>query len=80
MIRTQLYLPKKQYEDVKLQARLSGKPAAEVIRGFINIGLTVRQNQHNSNVSLMSLAKLNIIGGPKDLASNLDKYLYGQKS
>jgi len=77
MIRTQIYLPQKQYEDVKLRASLTGQPAAAVIRDLINKGLTVKQAQKADNSGLLKLAKLNIAGGPKDLAGKLDDYLYG---
>ncbi len=77
MIRTQVYLPKRQYEDVKLQAKLVGKPAAAVLRDLIDKGLAVKQDEHNKKGGLMELADLNITGGPKDLAGKLDDYLYG---
>jgi hypothetical protein len=80
MIRTQIYLPKKQYEDVKLRANLAGKPAAEVIRDLIDKGLAVKQERSTTKGGVMKLAHLNITGGPKDLASKLDNYLYGHNS
>ncbi len=80
MIRTQIYLPKKQYDDVKLRARMSGKPAAEIIRGFIGEGLTVKQRPRLNTGGLLNLANLGITGGPKDLASKLDDYLYGKQT
>lgn len=78
MIRTQIYLPKKQYEDVKLRASITGKPAAEVIRELIDKGLTVKQERLVNKNGLMKLASLGITGGPKDLATKLDDYLYGK--
>lgn len=42
MIRTQIYLPKTMYEDIKLRAEVAGKPAAEVIRDLVYKGLAPR--------------------------------------
>ena len=80
MIRTQIYLPKKQYEDVKLRASIAGKPAAEIIRDLIDKGLTVKQERSANKNGLLKLANLGITGGPKDLASKLDDYLYGNSA
>lgn len=80
MIRTQIYLPKKQYEDVKLRANITGKPAAEVIRDLIDKGLAVKEERLVKKNGLMKLATLGITGGPKDTALKLDDYLYGNKS
>lgn len=77
MIRTQVYLAKKQYEDVKLQAKVAGKPAAAVIRELIDKGLSAKQESRTNKGGLLELGNLNITGGPKDLASKLDDYLYG---
>ena len=78
MIRTQIYLPKQLYENIKLQAKMADKPAAQVIREYIDKGMEAQQRPAQKD-GLMKLASLNITGGPKDLASNLDDYLYGDK-
>lgn len=44
MIRTQIYLPKRLYEDVKLRAGISGKPAAEAISQLIRKGLALQED------------------------------------
>jgi predicted DNA-binding protein len=80
MIRTQVYLSKKQYEDIKLRANITGKPAAELIRELIDKGLEAKQDLRTSKNDLLKLAHLNITGGPKDLAQKLDDYLYDGKA
>jgi hypothetical protein len=78
MIRTQIYLPKQLYENIKLRAKMADKPAAQVIREYIDKGMETQQRPAQKD-GLMKLASLNITGGPNDLASNLDDYLYGDK-
>lgn len=75
MIRTQIYLDKKQYEGIKIRAKVTGKSSAEVIRNLIDESLLDKNNKHLRH-KLSDLSKLNISGGPKDLASKIDVYLY----
>ena len=79
MIRTQVYLPDPLYKDIKLRAKLANKPAAALIREYIGKGIAEQQKADTSQADegLMTLANLGIRGGPSDLASNLDNYLYG---
>jgi len=76
MLRTQIYIPKDLHQQVKLNAQMQKKSMADVIRKLIISGLAKEQKKLKLK-SLDSIAKLNITGGPKDLSSNMDKYLYG---
>lgn len=74
MIRTQIYIPETIHQAAKLLARRKNKSLAEVIREFIMRG--IKQENIQDKKSLDTLTKLNITGGPKDLSSKMDKYLY----
>ncbi len=77
MIRTQIYFPKSQYDDVKLRAKLAGKPAAEVVRELVALGLKSESiRPATAYRALDELSKLKFKGGPKDLSQNIDHYLY----
>ncbi|OGY28399.1 MAG: hypothetical protein A3F33_03730 [Candidatus Woykebacteria bacterium RIFCSPHIGHO2_12_FULL_43_10] len=76
MIRTQIYLPETIHERAKIIARTTKQSLANLYRGFISNGLKASKNRDGD---LTTLAKLNIKGGPKNLSSNIDKYLYGSK-
>lgn len=80
MIRTQVYLSETIYNDIKRKAAAAGKPAAEFVRYFIEIGMEV-DNTKKTDTSVFDwedMAKeMNITGGPKDLSRNIDDYLYG---
>jgi hypothetical protein len=80
MIRTQIHLPKPLYEDIKLRAKIAGKPAAEVLRDFVYKGIAAGRQQPKRPGGLTRLANLNVTGGPADLAAKLDDYLYGQRA
>jgi predicted DNA-binding protein len=75
MIRTQVYLPKDIYQDIRLTAKKEKKPAAKLIRELLENALENKKQQANAGKALLELAK---IGGkgPRDLSTNLDKYLY----
>lgn len=75
MIRTQIYIPETVHQAARLLARKKNKSLAEIIREFIMRGLKQEKIQNNSK-SLDALTKLNITGGPKNLSSQMDKYLY----
>ena len=75
MIRTQIYLPTSMYQQLVAWAQQINQPMAGVIRMLVTKGLNERQKKPMNN--LADLAKLNITGGPKDLSSKMDEYLYG---
>jgi hypothetical protein len=80
MIRTQVYLPKSLYLQIKLQAQREKKPAAQVIRDSIEAGLEAKKPQQTTGEALLGLAELGKrLGatGPTDLSSRIDDYLYG---
>ncbi len=79
MTRTQLYLQSSQYEDIKRLAKTTNQTFAEVVREFIDEGLKQKRLKTPGR-GLASLAELGITGGPPDLASNLDEYMYGGKT
>ena len=75
MIRTQIYIPDELHLATKAIAKRKDKSLAEVLRKFIAKGVQEERKQLKA-LSLNSLTTLNITAGPKDLSSNMDKYLY----
>lgn len=75
MIRTQIYIPDELHQAAKTIAKKHKTPLAQVLRGFIFAGVKEEKRKLKSK-PLASLAKLNITEGPRDLSSNMDKYLY----
>lgn len=76
MLRTQIYIPENIHQKVKIIANLQNKSMADLIRRLIIVGL-IKEEKRIKPKSLDAIAKLNITGGPKNLSSNMDKYLYG---
>jgi len=84
MNRTQIYLPKTQIEALRKIARKKHTSVSDVVRIFIKEKVEKRRSfsDFRPRESLFEAAKrINKLGkkGPKDLASNLDAYLYGGK-
>ena len=75
MIRTQIYIPEPVHQTAKMLAQYRDESLAELLRRYIVYGIK-KEKKKIKNKSLDSLVKLNITGGPKDLSSNMDKYLY----
>lgn len=75
MLRTQLYLPEDLRQEINAVARQEKKPAAEIMRELLLEGV---QNRHRptAGAAMNRLASLRVQGGPSDLSTNLDKYLY----
>jgi 3-methyladenine DNA glycosylase Mpg len=80
MVRTQIYLPVEYQEELAIMAREQGVPKAVVIRTIIKKSIGKKINSIKNTSPLLSLAKLNFKGGPKDLSSRVDYYLYGEGS
>ena len=83
MNRTQIYLQKTQLNELRKIAGNRSATVSEVVRGFIDEKIKeVQPSQlQNRGESLYESAKrISKMGtkGPKDLAKNLDKYLYGK--
>lgn len=74
-MRTQIYIPETLHERAKTMARSKKQSLANLYRGFIANGLKDEEKRRGN--SLDSLIKLNLKGGPKDLSTNIDHYLYG---
>lgn len=74
MIRTQVFLPETTYQQIRIQAELQNKPAAQIIREALESGIKP-QNKGNAGDALLQLAGLKA-KGPRDLSKNIDKYLY----
>lgn len=83
MIRTQIYLTPKQHSSLKKKAGLENSTVSEQIRKIIEANEEKSPSEEfNSGAWLLSMAekaKKMKFKGPKDLASNVDKYLYGRE-
>lgn len=80
MKRTQLYLPPETHYKIAREAELQHTTMAEVMRQYIEMGVEGKLSTRKQGAAhLLSLAKrvhARGIRGPKDLAENLDEYLY----
>jgi predicted DNA-binding protein len=74
MLRTQLYLPEELRREINIVAKKENKPAAQVIRELLKTGIDAR-NQDSIGQAFSRLTQIKA-NGPKDLSTNLDKYLY----
>lgn len=72
MIRTQIYLPKQTYEEIKSWAQEESKSTATKIREV----LSQRLKKHKKKEHVLKLLMKNTFKGPGDLSKNHDKYLY----
>lgn len=83
MNRTQIYFPKSRIDELHKVARLRNVTLSEVIRELVEKGLQVEkpiEKKPRKFKSILETAReIQRMGfkGPKDLAQNLDKYLYG---
>ena len=85
MIRTQIYLPQSQIQLLKKTAYEEGSSISEVVRKYISQGTKTKKTNNAQRGSLGDRllffakdAKRRGVKGPKDLASRVDYYLYGQ--
>jgi len=79
MIRTQVYLPKDLYRHIDLVAKREKKAKAQVIRDTLEEGLKKKKTSKNAGhvlLEIAAMAKTYNWKGPKDLSTNIDKYLY----
>ena len=83
MERTQIYLPKSQIKKLKGLARKKKTTVSELVRDAVDIqyGIKIQIPQKKRETLLEFAKRINALGpkGPKDLATNMDKYLYGGK-
>jgi len=78
MIRTQIYLPNEMHSQLQQIAQAKSTSMAQITRKFIEKGLKTSKDIDTSGKTVMrKLLNMNIKGGPKDLSTNLDHYLYG---
>ena len=75
MIRTQVYLPKPLYDNISAVAKKEQKAAAQIIRDLLEEGIIKKVKGANAGKALLKLSKIGA-RGPRDLSTNLDKYLY----
>jgi predicted DNA-binding protein len=79
MIRKQIYIPETMNEDLTKLAKVRGEPAAQIVREFIEEGVKkATEIDYTGKKALRSLMNIKARGGPKDLSTNLDYYLYGE--
>lgn len=80
MIRTFIYFPEELDREIELLAKGTKRSKATVIREALEEGLTSIKRQKSGGVeALLKIAELGQkinAKGPKDLSSNLDKYLW----
>ncbi len=77
MIRTQIYLPEDIHKRLLSLRQIWGKSAAQMIREALESYLAGSQGEGKND--LLKLADLKLSGGPKDLSSKIDDYLYGDR-
>lgn len=83
MQRTQIYLPKQQIQVLQKEAKNRETTVSAIIRLFLNEKLQNTITTPKKKLGLVAIAKqialLSKTKAPKDLAQNLDKYLYGAR-
>lgn len=79
MIRTQVYLDENIYTQIRLQAQQANLPTAALVRKYIRVGMIKSAKKETARDAFLRLARHAGKGGPRDLATHLDDYLYGDK-
>jgi hypothetical protein len=84
MIRSQIYFPKTQHDQLRGLASRKRTTISRLVRLFVSQGMSgqkqpIRKSGAQSLFELLEKVKKLGQYGPKDLASNIDEYLYGQK-
>ncbi len=83
MIKTYLYLPEELNIKAKRIADAQNKSKASVLRTALEVGLNSTQYKEKDTsaqfmLDLIALGKKIKATGPKDLSSNIDKYLWDE--
>ena len=78
MKRKQIYLTDTLEREIGELAKEENKPQAEIIRQLLEKGIN-KKKKMSSGEFLTRLATY-AVPGPRDLSTNLDRYLYGDKS
>jgi hypothetical protein len=77
MIRTQIYLSRREHEFVSAEASRRNEPMAAVIRGFIDQNMELPDDVWTNNPMLKPIAHDPNFVGHEDGAINHDHYIYG---
>ena len=78
MIRTQVYLTEEQHKKLMRLAKVYNQPMAQIVREMLAKGIKEKSDTDISGKTAMrNLLKISATGGPKDLSTHLDHYLYG---
>ena len=77
MIRTQVYLPEEMHRDLKLLAAAQGVNYSTLIRTGVTHVLRDDQTKKKNSDAWKSFMGAGGKGGPKDISSRIDHYLYG---
>jgi hypothetical protein len=75
MIHTEIDLPADVYKNIERIAKASKRQPGQVMRDLIEQGLRIQDPTPKSGHRLDRLVALQF-HGPKDLAGNIDRYLY----
>lgn len=78
MRRTQLYLPEETHSELLFLAAKEKKVVSQIVREILKEAI-LRKKQASRGRFLKKLADYGATKGPRDLSSNLDKYLYGEE-
>jgi len=76
MIRTQIYLPEELYQDLKLLASSGGENFSSLIRQGAKT--VIREKSKSKKKDWRRFIGAGGKGGPSDVASKIDYYLYGE--
>ncbi len=74
MIRTQVYLPEDLHRELMLLAKTSGQNFSSLIREGAKVVVRQKKAKKKDWRKFIGAVK----GGPKDVASKVDYYLYGK--
>lgn len=77
MIRTQVYFPDDLYRDIKLLAQMERVNTSQIIRAGADEYVKKKTKQKAASDEWKSFIGAGGKGGPKDVASRIDYFLYG---
>jgi len=78
MKRTQIYLPEHTHQTLLRLAQKRKVSFAQIVRVCIDKEMGRMDGDDFGKKTMKAIARLGIRGGPKDLSTNLDQYLYGK--
>lgn len=76
MIRTQVYLPDDLYKDMLLASKTFGVKTSDLFRAGLKKEIDHRMKKHKKTTAFANIVGKGKGKGPKDVATNLDYYLY----